>query len=125
MPSGVATQTVNTYLSALYSGDLARARSVVAETFTFTGPFVRAESREEFFAGAAGLAPIVQGHRLLRQWEDGDEVCSVYEVALATTEGRGSVLMSEWHTVREGQLTAGRVVFDTAAFRALVPAPQR
>jgi ketosteroid isomerase-like protein len=115
--SAIATR----YLTAFYSGDFDAARSVVAEDFSFCGPFLRVDSREAFFDGARGLGPIVRGHRLQRQWEDGPDVCSVYEVDLETPAGTGSILMSEWHTIRDGQLASGRVVFDTAEFRALVP----
>ena len=37
------------------------------------------------------------------------------------TQGAGSVVMSEWRVARDGELTSGRVMFDTAAFRDLVP----
>ena len=113
---------VDVYLSAFYTGDFDRARSVVAERFRFDGPFVQADGREDFFRSAEGLRAIVRGHRLLHRWVDGDEVCSLYEVHLQTPAGTGSVTMSEWHTVHDGLLVAGRVVFDTAAFRALMPA---
>jgi len=48
-------------------------------------------------------------------------VCSIYDVDLQTPIGRGAVTMSEWHTVVGGKVIAGRVIFDTAAFRALMP----
>jgi hypothetical protein len=72
-------------------------------------------------AAAAGLKPIVRGHRLLRQWADGDEICSWYDVDLQTPVKSGAVTMSEWHAVREGKLVSGRVVFDAAALRAFLP----
>jgi hypothetical protein len=115
-----ASLAVSAYLAAFYSGDFARARSMVATDFAFRGPFLQVEGRDAFFDGAAGLLPIVRGHRVLRQWADGDDVCSLYEVNLETSLGAGSILMSEWNTVRSGLLTSGCVVFDTAAFRALV-----
>jgi hypothetical protein len=40
---------------------------------------------------------------------------------LETPNGSGAVTMSERHTVQNGKLVAARVVFDTAAFRAIVP----
>lgn len=82
---------------------------------------MQADGREAFFSSAEGLRSIVRGHRLLHRWVDGDEVCSLYEVHLQTPAETGSVTMSEWHTVHDGLLVAGRVVFDTAAFRALMP----
>jgi ketosteroid isomerase-like protein len=116
-----AAKLVNEYLRAFYSGDFGKAGALVSDNFTFKGPFVEAANKEAFFASAAPLAPIVKGHRLLRQWEDGDEVSSIYEVNLETQVGKGSVTMSEWHAVCEGKLISGRVILDTAAFRALVP----
>jgi hypothetical protein len=115
------TALVNRYLAAFYSGDFSAARKLVADDFHFKGPFVEATDRETYFASAARLAPVVKGHRLLRQWEENNEVCSIYEVSLETPAGKGTVTMSEWHTIENGQLRSGHVILDTAAFRALMP----
>ncbi len=114
-------QPVDIYLEAFYTGDFNQARSVVAEDFRFDGPFLQVAGRNAFFASAEGLRPIVHGHSLLRRWVDGPEICSLYDVQLQTPTATGSVRMSEWHTLRAGLLICGRVVFDTAAFRALLP----
>jgi ketosteroid isomerase-like protein len=119
---GYASRVVNEYLAAFTSGDFDKAQTLVHDAYSFTGPFLRSGTKDGFFKGASPLVPIVRGYRLLRQWEDGGDVCSVYEFHLQTPATSGSVLMCEWHTVRDGQLTSGRLVFDTAAFRALVPA---
>jgi hypothetical protein len=119
---GQAAKVVNEYLEAFYAGDVERAKRVVADDFSFKGPFVETHTKEAFFESAARLAPIVRGHRLLRQWEEGHEVASVYELRLETPAGSGTVLMSEWHTVRGERLSAGTAMFDSAAFRTLVPA---
>jgi ketosteroid isomerase-like protein len=113
---------VDDYLSAFYSGDFAAARSVVADEFTFEGPFITAESKESFFESAEGLRTIVRGHRTLRRMVDGNDVSTIYAMALETPVGAGSVTVSEWHHVRGGQLLSGHLFFDSAAFRALVPA---
>src|SRR5258706_282997 len=118
--AGGAASLVTQYLTAFYAGDFDRARATVAQDFSFQGPFLQVQGRDAFFAGAQGLQPIVRGHRLLRQWVDGDEVCSIYDVTFETPKGTGSVPMSEWHTVRDGRLAAARVLFDAAAFRALL-----
>jgi len=115
-------QTVTKYLGAFWSGDVEQARRFVAEDFAFTGPFVQVEGRDAFFASASRLMPIVRGYRVLHQWEDGPEVCSFYEFNVETPAGRGSVPAAEWNHVRDGRLTVARLVFDTAAFRKLVPA---
>ena len=116
-----AAEVVNAYLAAFWMGDVAQARRLVADDFSFRGPLAQADDKETFFASAAPLVPIVRGYRPLRQWEDGDEVCTVYECQLETPVGAGSVLVSEWNTVRAGRVAAARLMFDTAAFRALLP----
>lgn len=116
-----AAETASAYLTAFWSGDFDAVRALLAEDFSFCGPFVQVRGRDPFLDSAAGLKPIIRGHRLLRQWADGDEVCSWYDVDLQTPVKSGAVTMSEWHAVREGKLTSGRVVFDAAAFRAFLP----
>jgi hypothetical protein len=97
----------------------------VADNFSFRGPLAQADDKAAFFASAAPLASIVRGHELLRQWADGNAVCSMYQCRLATARGAGSVLVAEWNTVREDRVVAAKLVFDTAAFRALLPAPSQ
>lgn len=112
----------STYLDRFTSGDIAGAAELLNDDFAFTGPMLQAEGKEAFLAGASGLAPIVRGNEMLRQWVDGDEVCSIYEFKVETPAGAGSITMTEWATVREGKLASARVIFDTAAMTALMPA---
>jgi hypothetical protein len=114
-------EVVNAYLTAFYTADFESARPLLAEDFSFHGPFVQLRGRDPFLDSAAGLKPIVRGHRLLRQWAGGGEICSWYDVDLQTPARSGAVTMSEWHAVREGKLVSGRVVFDAAALRAFLP----
>ena len=117
-----AVDVVNQYLGAFYDGAHDRARRLVADEFSFHGPFVTVTGRDPFFASAAGLTAVVRGHLLLGQWSEGEDVCSIFEVRLESPVGTGTVTMSEWHQVRDGLLQWGRVLFDSAEFRALLPA---
>lgn len=112
---------VNDYLNSFYTGDFEHARTLVADEFTFHGPFLHVTGRNAFFDGARGLRPIVQGHHTLHQWTDGHDVCTVFDLQLESPAGTGTVTMSEWHTVNHAMLTSGRCLFDTATFRALLP----
>jgi hypothetical protein len=120
-PEWSARGLVNRYLDAFYLGDFDTAQLVLADGFSFHGPFIEATGRGSFLSSAEGLRGIVKGHRLLRQWEDGSEVASVYEVGIESPAGAGAVTMSEWHVARDHKLVSGFVLFDTAALRALVP----
>jgi hypothetical protein len=118
---GTASDVVNGYLGAFAAGELDRAADYLAAGFSFSGPFARYETKQEFPAGASPLTAVLRGHQMLRQWEDGEDVCSVFLLNLASPLGAASVLTSEWNTVSDDLITSSRLVFDTAAFRAAVP----
>ena len=115
------TQVVDGYLEAFYTGEFDAARRLVTDELSFHGPFVQVEGADQFFASAKPLRQIVAGHRIVRQWKDGDDVLTMYEMQLKTPAGEGCVLVSEWNTVRAGKVASAQLVFDTAAFRKLVP----
>ena len=117
-----AGDVVNRYLQAFYTGDLDRAARVLHPDFTFRGPFVQTAGRDTFLAAAAGLQPIMHGHRLRQQWIDRDQVSSIIEVDIRGTRP-GTVTMSEWHTVQDGLITADLVLFDSPTLRNLLPPP--
>jgi hypothetical protein len=111
---------VNSYLHAFYDGDFEAAGSLLTNDFAFNGPFVQVTGKDTFLESASGLRDIVHGHTLLRQWTDGNEVSSIYEVNFVTPRGAGAIVMAEWHIVSEGALRSGKVIFDSAAFRSLL-----
>jgi ketosteroid isomerase-like protein len=112
------------YLERFASGDIDAAAELLSDDFTFEGPVLQASGKAEFLAGSAGLAPMVRGCEFLRQWADGEEVCSIYDFKIETPVGAGSISMAEWSVVRDGQLVSSRLVFDTAAMAALMPASE-
>lgn len=111
-----------TYLERFAAGDTEAAAELLDDDFRFAGPVLQADGKAEFLAGAANLGPIVRGCELHRQWVDGDEVCSFYDFRIETPIGAASIPMAEWSVVRDGKLTSSRLVFDTAAMAAVMPA---
>ena len=110
------------YLDRFTSGDIDGAAKLLADEFTFVGPMLQANSKADFLAGSAGLESIVRGCEIRRQWVDGEEICSIYDFKVETPVGSGSIPMAEWSVVRDGKLVSSRLLFDTAAMAALMPA---
>jgi ketosteroid isomerase-like protein len=110
------------YLERFTSGDVDGAAELLADDFTFVGPILQANDKAEFLAGSSGLGTVVRGCDIHRQWVDGDEVCSIYDFKIETPAGAGSILMAEWTIIRDGKLVSSRLLFDTAAMAALMPA---
>ena len=116
-----STSTVETFLTRFTSGDGEGAAELLDDSFSFQGPMLQADNKAAFLEGTAPLAPMLQGYTMHRLWEDGDEVCAIYDLNVATPAGAGSVLVAEWSVVRDDKLVSQRIVFDTAAFAALMP----
>ncbi|WP_181799042.1 nuclear transport factor 2 family protein [Kitasatospora acidiphila] len=104
------------YLAAFLAGDIAKARSAVSDDFSFRAPLMPIRgTKEQFFAGAERKTGLIRDFRILRLWQDGDEVSCVYEIDVSTPAGQASMLLHEWHVVRQGLLVETTMVFDTQA----------
>jgi hypothetical protein len=88
-PQAIATD----YLTALCAGDFDRLAVV--------------DGNSAFFEGAAGLLPVVHGHRMRRLCAEREDVCSVCDVAFETARGSGLVLMTESRVARAGNSSKG------------------
>jgi ketosteroid isomerase-like protein len=117
-----AAEIFRAYLERFTSGDTAGAAELLTDDFRFQGPFLQSEGKAAFLEGSAQLGPVMRGAQIRRQWQDGDEVCSIYDFQIETPAGAGSIPMAEWNTIRDGKLASARLIFDTAAMAALMPA---
>jgi ketosteroid isomerase-like protein len=116
MAHTTAATTVREFLAAYLSGDLDTARSMVRDDFSFAAPLLDVPgSKETFFAGSHDKVGLVRSFRVVRQWEDGDTVSTVYEIDVVTPAGEASMPMHETHTVRDGRLAPTMMSFDTGA----------
>jgi len=110
------------YLERFTTGDVDSAAELLDDEFSFHGPILQAANKAEFLAGSTTAAAMARGCAIHRQWVDGDEVCSIYDFEIETPAGRGSIPMAEWSIIRDGKLVSSRLLFDTAAMAALMPA---
>jgi SnoaL-like protein len=110
------------YLERFASGDVEGAAAFLADEFAFEGPILQAASKAEFLAGSAAAAAMARGCTIRHQWVDGDDVCSVYDFEIETPAGTAAIPMAEWSVIRDRKLVSSRLMFDTAAMAALMPA---
>jgi hypothetical protein len=109
------SEIVTRFLSSYHGGRIGDARAMLTEDFSFRAPLVDEGSQEVFFAGAEEKSALVRGFRVLRQWEDGDDVSTLYEIDIETKAGAASMLIHEWHHIRDGSIDSTVMVFDTVA----------
>lgn len=115
-----AQAAVENFMTAFYRGDAAATRDTITDDFTLIGPFAAAHSADEFFEVARGLLTIVRGHRILRCTADGDNVAVLYEIALQGPDDQGWLTAGGWFTVAGGRLSSGQLIYNNAAFDAIV-----
>jgi hypothetical protein len=115
-----AQAVVERFFTAFYSGDADATREAVTEDFELIGPFATVHSADELFDLAAGLLKIVRGHRVLRWVVAGNDVAALYEIALRGPAGDGWLATGGWFGTVDGRLSSGQLIYDRAAFGAIV-----
>jgi hypothetical protein len=108
------------FFTAFYSGNVLGPRDAVTEDFALLGPFASVHNVEELLSLGAGLMRIVRGHKILQCVAVENEVAALYEIAIQGPRGQGSLAMGGWFTAVGDRLSSGRVIYDSAAFDAIV-----
>jgi ketosteroid isomerase-like protein len=112
-----ALDIVNRFYEATDAGRLDDLRDLVSDDVTFTGPVMTARGAQEYVAMNEQLLGFHTGTTMLRQLEDGDDVCSIYELGMRTPAGGALTLtIADWIRVEDGKIAAQRIYFDPRAF---------
>jgi ketosteroid isomerase-like protein len=93
--------------------------SLLADDFSFIGPVDQTKGIDAFMKLNASFFPLVTGMRMLKQFEQGHDVCSIYEMDLASPSGTSLTLnIADWVVVNNGKMVQERLYYDTRAFAA-------
>lgn len=91
--------------------------SLLAEDFRFHGPVDQTTGVEAFMQLNASFFPLVTGMSMLKQLEQGDDVCSIYEMDLKAPSGTSLTLhIADWVVVSEGKLVEERIYYDAREY---------
>ncbi|MFC4590075.1 nuclear transport factor 2 family protein [Sphaerisporangium corydalis] len=115
-----AQAVVERFFAAFYSGDVDAARETITQDFTLAGPFASARGPGELFQLGKGLLRIVRGHEVSQWVVEGDNVAALYEIMLQGPAGVSPLTTGGWFTVTDGRVSSGRLIYDSAAFEAIV-----
>jgi ketosteroid isomerase-like protein len=117
MPDSSSAEVVERYNRAFAVGDIATARSLLADDLHFKGPFEEFRNPDDYLSSLAKLAPIVTGTDVHKVLAVGEDVVTFYD--LHTSTPAGSSPIAEWATVRGGKITRIQVFFDARPFAAM------
>jgi ketosteroid isomerase-like protein len=108
---------VNRFYEATNNRRIDEIAGLVSDEVTFDGPLMQARGAREYLAMNEQLLGFHHETKMLRQFEDGDDVCSIYELTMATPAGDEQVLtLADWIEVADGKIASQRIYFDPRKF---------
>lgn len=112
---------VNRYLQLTSSAaaDLPQAVELLAEDVVFSGPLMRITGRDAYAGLLQQFLPAHVSTRVLKQFGEGDQVCSINELTVRTPAGAHITLsMAEWFKLRDGRIAEHTLFYDPREFAA-------
>jgi len=111
---GQALDTVNQFMQS-------QDTSLLAQDFKFIGPVDQTSGIDTFMKLNQSFFPMVTGMRTLKQFENGDDVCSIYEIDFKPPTGESLILkVADWVTVKNGKMVEERLYYDAREYAAAV-----
>ena len=90
---------------------------LIDKDMTFVGPLIKTSGAKQFIELNEQFLPFHRGVKMLKQFESGDDVCSIYELNASTPAGGSlSLLMADWIRVSNGKITEQRIYYDPREF---------
>ena len=109
---------VNRFLEAtnLHKDLQATARLITADV-KFSGPVIQTSGAGAYLSLLEQFLPTHVETRMIRQFEDGDEVCSIYDLVQRTPQGGTITLnVADWVRVSQGRIAEQRIYYDPREF---------
>lgn len=120
-PMTNALAIVNRYLTltGTAGADITRAAELLTEDVVFKGPLMQVSGKEAYVGLLSQFLSAHVSTRVLRQFADGDEVCSMDELTVRTPAGGTVALaMAEWFKLRGGRIAEHTLFYDPREFAA-------
>lgn len=112
-------ETVNAFLRVTGSpgADLAVATALMTDDIQFVGPLMRISGKDAYAALLRQFMPAHVATKVLQQFADGENVCSIDELVVRTPTGATLTLaMAEWFQLRGGKIAEHRIYYDPRDF---------
>ena len=109
---------VSGYHRAWTTGDLATARTLLADNLDFQGAIERFQNADDLVRALGGLLQMVSEVRLIAEFFSGDQAMLLYDVVTPTPAG--NIRSAEHFTVKDGRIQAIKLVFDATELRKLM-----
>jgi ketosteroid isomerase-like protein len=90
---------------------------LIADDLTFNGPVIQTAGAKEYLGLLEKFLPTHVETRMIKQFEDGNEVCSIYDLVQRTpTGGTITLRVADWILVRNGRVAEQKIYYDPREF---------
>lgn len=112
-----ATQVVNHFYDVCNNKLGERLDALVADNITFEGPLMRLSGASQYLQTVGPFLKFHRGMRMLRQFEDGEHVCSIYGMTLGTpASGVMTLELADWIRIENGKVAEQKLYYDPREF---------
>lgn len=112
-----ALEVVNRFYDVCNNQNGKGLQELIVDNVTFEGPLMKMTGAKEYIAKVGSLLQFHKGMRMLKQFEDGNHVCSIYEMALGTPAGGTLTLaFADWIWVSNGRVAEQKLYYDPREF---------
>ena len=113
-----ALEVVNLFYEATnIKRDVKATAELVAADMAFVGPVVQTAGAREYLALLEMFLPTHVETRIRKQFEAGDDVCSIYDLVQRTPTGEQiTLVVADWIRVVNGKVAEQRIYYDPREF---------
>jgi ketosteroid isomerase-like protein len=91
--------------------------SILAKNMTFSGPLMKTSGAEEYISTTRRFLQMHRETRIFKQFENGNDVCSIYEMDVATPSGGIITLeITDWIQVSDDKVAKQKIYYDPREF---------
>jgi ketosteroid isomerase-like protein len=114
---GKALEVVNRYYDITENKKGMGLENILAEDVAFAGPLKKCSGSREYMEFAKQFLQMHRATRMLKQFESGSDVCSIYEMDIATPAGEIITLeLADWIKVSGGRVATQKIYYDPREF---------
>jgi len=120
---GKAADVVNRFYDISNNKQGDGLEALVARNVTFEGPLMKLTGDREYLSTIMPFLKFHKGMRMLKQFEDAEHVCSIYEMTLGTPAGGTLTLaFADWIRIVDGRVAEQKLYYDPREFaKAFMP----
>lgn len=96
---------------------LPRIAGLLADDLKFTGPMMTSNGAGEYLEIQKQFLAFHAGYKFIRHFEDGDDVCSIYDLVVKTPGGDTlKIPMVDWLKTANGRIKEQTIYYDPRGF---------